>query len=246
MSDLNRLLQLSGISEDKIRKQDPELDDYYADVDAKEQERKTAEKRAADAPYVVGSDGQYWEWYGDDEGNGRYKAKGGHTKVYGYNIPTYELAMKVRDQVEKDLDSKRDLENDDNEKIDLPYSYVEGEQSFIMSKQDFIEKLCYGFEDYYKDKVKGAKDYSNVQQESHMNEVSDMLRLAGIKESSLDEYEVDTWFERDRGHVCLSKNGKTIIEWWDDDLRQAIDDGFLNPKNFRGSAIQYAHHLGLL
>jgi hypothetical protein len=37
-----------------------------------------------------------------------------------------------------------------------------------------------------------------------------------------------TWFERDRAHVDLQDaNGNTLIEWWDDDVRQAADDGFL-------------------
>jgi len=59
--------------------------------------------------------------------------------------------------------------------------------------------------------------------------------------------EIETWFERDRAHVELRwKDGETIIEWWDKDVAQAVDDGFLDPRDWHGSAIEYAQHRGLL
>jgi hypothetical protein len=60
--------------------------------------------------------------------------------------------------------------------------------------------------------------------------------------------ELHTWFERDRAHVELrdADTDETIIEWWDDDVREAIEDGFLNPKDFKASAIEYAKHIGIL
>ena len=60
-------------------------------------------------------------------------------------------------------------------------------------------------------------------------------------------FRVDTWFERDRSYVILyDANNKEVIEWWDQDVQQAIEDGFLNPKDYLGSAIEYAKSLGIL
>jgi hypothetical protein len=66
---------------------------------------------------------------------------------------------------------------------------------------------------------------------------------------------LSTWFERDRAYVGLENklNGKTIIEWWDEDVTQAIEDGFLevNRGNTRShslhsSAYYYAVSVGLI
>lgn len=60
--------------------------------------------------------------------------------------------------------------------------------------------------------------------------------------------ELHTWFERDRAHVELreSSSGNTIIEWWDEEVSEAIEDGFLSPKDLHGSAYEYAFSRGLL
>jgi hypothetical protein len=49
------------------------------------------------------------------------------------------------------------------------------------------------------------------------------------------------WFERDRAHVELRDiaTDKTLIEWWDTAVSEAIEDGFLVPGNFHQSAIDY-------
>jgi hypothetical protein len=64
----------------------------------------------------------------------------------------------------------------------------------------------------------------------------------------LDETEVHTWFERDRAHVELRDKvtGQTLIEWWDDDVRQAVEDGFLNPRDYHRSAYAYAIDVGII
>ena len=56
------------------------------------------------------------------------------------------------------------------------------------------------------------------------------------------------WFERDRAHVELRTKDteETIIEWWDDAVQHAIEDGFLNPRNFHTSAYHYAVSVGLM
>jgi len=66
---------------------------------------------------------------------------------------------------------------------------------------------------------------------------------------------VDTWFERDRQYVGLypiddegkpDTNKNAIIEWWDDDVSEAIEDGFLDPRDWHSSALNYAKHLGII
>jgi len=51
---------------------------------------------------------------------------------------------------------------------------------------------------------------------------------------SIDDTELHTWFERDRAHVGLrdKQSGKTLIEWWDDDVHQAVEDGILDTRGF--------------
>lgn len=60
--------------------------------------------------------------------------------------------------------------------------------------------------------------------------------------------ELETFFERDRAHVELrdADTFETIVEWWDEDLKEAITDGYLNPRDWMSSAIKYAEEHELL
>ena len=64
----------------------------------------------------------------------------------------------------------------------------------------------------------------------------------------LEQTSLNTWFERDRAHVELidTRTDETIIEWWDEAVSEAIEDGFLNSRNLHGSAYDYAASVGLL
>lgn len=56
---------------------------------------------------------------------------------------------------------------------------------------------------------------------------------------------INTWFERDRASVVLETlDGTTIIEWWDEAVEEAVQDGFLDPRDYHGSAIEYANYVG--
>jgi hypothetical protein len=44
--------------------------------------------------------------------------------------------------------------------------------------------------------------------------------------------------------VLETLDGTTIIEWWDDDVHGAVEDGFLNPRDWHGSAVEYANQMG--
>lgn len=63
-----------------------------------------------------------------------------------------------------------------------------------------------------------------------------------------EDTKVATWFERDRAHVDLQDNEseETIHEWWDDDVYEAMDDGFLDSKDLHQSAYDYAQSIGTL
>jgi len=62
---------------------------------------------------------------------------------------------------------------------------------------------------------------------------------------SFDDTEIHTWFERDRQHVELrhASTDETIMEWWDDAVTDAVDDGFLDPRDWHESAYEYAKWL---
>lgn len=68
------------------------------------------------------------------------------------------------------------------------------------------------------------------------------------KTFALEDTELKTWFERDRAHVDLQdrETGRTLIEFWDEDVEQLLEDGFLNRKNLHRSLYDYAVHLGMI
>ena len=64
----------------------------------------------------------------------------------------------------------------------------------------------------------------------------------------MDDLECHTWFERDRAHVALMDpiTDEIIIEWWDSAVQEAVDDGFLDPRNWHHSAFMYARQIGII
>ncbi|MHB8107995.1 MAG: hypothetical protein ACYDH4_11305 [Candidatus Cryosericum sp.] len=76
-----------------------------------------------------------------------------------------------------------------------------------------------------------------------------MSRRARVPTVSIGDTELHTWFERDRAHVELrdKRTDKTIIEWWDEAVGEAFEDGFLSHKRgLKESAYEYAKDVGLL
>lgn len=70
---------------------------------------------------------------------------------------------------------------------------------------------------------------------------------------SLDDTIINTWFERDRAHVALwmkdedgGQGRELLVEWWDEAVGEAVEDGFLNPRDWHGSAYEYAKERGML
>lgn len=72
-------------------------------------------------------------------------------------------------------------------------------------------------------------------------------RAAVHRPQSIQQTRLATWFERDRQWVSLQTlDGETILEWWDSAVSEAIEDGFLEPRNLHQSAYDYAAHLRLV
>lgn len=61
--------------------------------------------------------------------------------------------------------------------------------------------------------------------------------------------ELKTWFERDRASVVLEDkaSGNSIMEWWDEAVKEAQDDGFLgsDSRKWHMEAVDYANEHGL-
>jgi hypothetical protein len=69
-----------------------------------------------------------------------------------------------------------------------------------------------------------------------------------LRYSTIEDTDLETWFERDRAHVELKdkRTDETIIEFWDEAVNEAVEDGFLNPRDYHTSCFEYADSLGLV
>ncbi len=95
------------------------------------------------------------------------------------------------------------------------------------------------------------------------NEACEMRReLRGIAKDtrsysdrlSAGDIKVDVWEERDRLSIRVvdEKTGCDVAQWWDDDARQMIEDGFFKPSDPGGpgrnrleeSVVEYLDSLG--
>lgn len=65
---------------------------------------------------------------------------------------------------------------------------------------------------------------------------------------TIDQLTLHTWFERDRSCVELrvEDTDETVFEIWDEDCQQAFEDGFLDHRNLKESALEYAQSMGLI
>lgn len=61
-------------------------------------------------------------------------------------------------------------------------------------------------------------------------------RFTPFEPFNITDTELNTWFERDRAHVELRNRNtdKTIVEWWDEAVSEAQEDGFLPRICMRG------------
>jgi hypothetical protein len=75
-----------------------------------------------------------------------------------------------------------------------------------------------------------------------------MARRRRIPRIPFERTEIETWFERDRAFVGLvdKKTDKYIMQWWDEDVYDLVEDGFLDPRDWHRSAYEYANYLGVI
>jgi hypothetical protein len=76
-----------------------------------------------------------------------------------------------------------------------------------------------------------------------------------FKKTQAHEFVCHTWFERDRAHIRLeTPKGRVVFELWDENVGQAIEDGFLSlpqmprptDRDWQPQAVQYALDAGLI
>jgi hypothetical protein len=61
-----------------------------------------------------------------------------------------------------------------------------------------------------------------------------MRTATAIPVPPIGQFSLETWFERDRARVALqhTDTSVTVVEWLDDAVGEAIEDGFLDGKAF--------------
>lgn len=60
------------------------------------------------------------------------------------------------------------------------------------------------------------------------------------KPLEIEDTELHTWFERDRACVELrdKESQETLLEFWDEEVNEQVENGFLDPKDFHESMYQ--------
>jgi len=62
-----------------------------------------------------------------------------------------------------------------------------------------------------------------------------------MKKIRFEDTELYTWDERDSAFIELrdKKTQKTLVEWWDEEVKEVYEDGFLDPQNLHESVYDY-------
>lgn len=78
--------------------------------------------------------------------------------------------------------------------------------------------------------------------------MSSPCNISPAKRFPRSSLRVSTWFERDRQHVHLFSGDEntTVLEFRDDEVTEAVEDGFLDPRDWLGSMIDVAGDAGLV
>lgn len=70
---------------------------------------------------------------------------------------------------------------------------------------------------------------------------------------TIDNTECRTWFERDRAHVSLLVSeeidspyaGYELLSFWDGEVAEMVEAGFLTPRDWHGSAVEFANQMNV-
>jgi hypothetical protein len=143
-----------------------------------------------------------------------------------------------------------DAPDDDDHQQDLLHELAD---SAVLYTKDAIEAIRFTehddalFDDVGElaDVGSAADVYTQIAYFAVRQDLADELARQRDERGTNPRYgdtEINTWFERDRSHVELRNRltDETIVEWWDEDVTQAVDDGFLNPNDWHASAYRYA------
>lgn len=136
------------LTEVAVRRDDPDMQDYYSD-----QDQTSTEQR--DAPYAVGWSGQSHEWYGDEgpeSGQGRYKPKGDGGDYVAINVPDYQTATQIQSQLDKSYEENTFHDKSVYGKHGKDWYIVDYDSSYIIPMKDVEE---------WQLKYTKAKDYSS-------------------------------------------------------------------------------------
>ena len=78
------------------------------------------------------------------------------------------------------------------------------------------------------------------------DEIDGLSLIFASPPTDISQTEIHTWFERDRSCVELrdKRTDETLLEFWDDEVQEEVEAGFLDPQNWHRSAweIYTEHH----
>lgn len=71
------------------------------------------------------------------------------------------------------------------------------------------------------------------------------MTTPSVKTATTANTRLNTWFERDNQYVGLVDRAteELLIEWWDEAVTEAVEDGFLNPRDYHATAVEYYNYL---
>jgi hypothetical protein len=174
-----------------------------------------------------------------------YKAHDGklpNDHSYQYVVDALDAIIEYEGDTDTDTDTARDVLQADDYNHELLAWMASHSDRVSFCDEYLSEFVGYGNPDRCNvmDIIRGGqlKERTDVFEivARHVKEAADELPQVWTRENT----ELHTWFERDRAHVELRaiESQETIVEWWDQDVQEAIEDGFLNPKDYHGSALE--------
>lgn len=108
-------------------------------------------------PYAVGWTGNYFEWYGegdpDQGGRGRYKGKGDGGAIVAINIPEYQTAKEMADELDRKYEKGEFEDKFVYNKPGEDYGYTRYQGAWVVSMNELEDSDI----DLYGD---NAVDYS--------------------------------------------------------------------------------------
>jgi len=101
-------------------------------------------------------------------------------------------------------------------------------------------------------KLQGCFGDVEMAQEESFGRVHRFICSSPISEAAKfyddEEYEADSWTERDRVNYSLKRksDGEEVLDLWDEDAIASVEDGFIDPSDLESSMIKYATDMGLI